>query len=368
MGSPPETPGGDRLALEGIRAAASAPAKCILLGEHAVVYGEPCLSVALARRTHVTAHQVGDNFRVNGYPLTKRHHGFVVAALEAAFPDAEAIRFEVESDVPSASGLGSSAALTVATVAVLKRLRGERETGEIARVAFEAEHAAQGGGSPNDTSVAAAGGMVFLAPEESKEAGLTPLWSITTGDKTWFVHRAPVPRFGKGVEWVVGHTGVHAATRKQVEKVRRFVQKSGFAKDTIKSLGAFSWQGLDALRSEDPVAFGKVMDKAQDALVTLGVSHPSLDALVAAARRAPGTLGAKLTGAGGGGAMVVLSKRPERAVAALSGAGARVFRVPVTLEGVRPESFQEDEEAASEGAGTIEEASSGQGVSGGPAA
>ncbi len=334
---PQEAPGEDRLALEGIRAAASAPAKCILLGEHAVVYGEPCLSLALARRTRVAAHRVGDRFRVNGYALTRRHHGFIMAALNQVWGKEDPVRFEVESQVPSASGIGSSAALTVATVAALRRLQSRWALEDIAQQAFEAERSAQGGGSPNDTSVATAGGSVFLSPEESREEGLSPLWGIASDAKKWFVHRAPAPRFGSQVKWVVGHTGVHAVTRRQVEKAGRFVSKSGFGKETVRALGRLSWQGLDALREQDPQRFGKIMDEAHSHLVTLGVSHPSLERLVGTARRTPGTLGAKLTGAGGGGAMLVLSEQPEEAAKALQAVGAKTFTLRPTEQGVQPE-------------------------------
>jgi mevalonate kinase len=333
--------------LQGIRSAASAPAKCILLGEHSVVYSEPCLSMALDRRTRVAAHQVGKEFRVNGYRLTKRHHLFMKAALDQVWGGGGAVRFEVESRVPSASGIGSSAALTVATVAALRRLQGKWDLADIAGSSFEAERTAQGRGSPNDTSVSTAGGSVFLAPRASKQAGLRPLWRVGDDERSWFVHEAPVPDFQEA-KWVVGHTGVHATTSRQVAKVARFVERSGFARETVRELGSLTWQGLDALREQDPDAFGRIMDQAHDHLVTLGVSHPALERLVAAARRTPGTLGAKLTGAGGGGAMVVLTTRPQKVQDALKRAGAKSWSLQPSATGVLPEADSSDFENGEE--------------------
>lgn len=356
MGAPREEQPG----LAGIRSAASAPAKCILLGEHAVVYGEPCLSVALARRTRVVAHRVGDAFTVDGFPLRKHHHAFIMGALRQVWPSGDgrpepgdAVRFEVESEVPSAAGIGSSAALSVAAVGALQSLKGRFEPGDVAQQAFLAERWAQGSGSPNDTSVSAAGGCVLLAPRQLRSGGLDPLWDVGLEEKKWFVHRAPAPRFGRDVHWVVGHTGVHAVTRKQVEKVARFVKKSGFARETVRSLGGLVWEGLDALREEDPDSFGRIMDRAHGELVTLGVSHPSLERLVESARRTPGTLGAKLTGAGGGGAMVVLTRQPEQATRVLKEAGASsVFELEPTTEGARPEP-EPDQDGLESGAETL---------------
>ena len=44
---------------------ASAPGKVILLGEHGVVYGQPCLSVAIDLRVGIEIEE-GEEFIVNG--------------------------------------------------------------------------------------------------------------------------------------------------------------------------------------------------------------------------------------------------------------------------------------------------------------
>jgi mevalonate kinase len=77
------------------------------------------------------------------------------------------------------------------------------------------------------------------------------------------------------------------------------------------------------------------MDEAHDLLAGLGVSCPELDQLVAAAR--PTSLGAKLTGAGGGGCMLALTTDPEATAEAIEMRGGRVITTPLGAPGVRIE-------------------------------
>jgi mevalonate kinase len=73
-------------------------------------------------------------------------------------------------------------------------------------------------------------------------------------------------------------------------------------------------------------------------LYGLGVSDESLEWLINAARKA-GALGAKLTGAGGGGCMIALAKneRIPQVVEAVQRAGGRPFIAKKTDEGVKIE-------------------------------
>jgi mevalonate kinase len=65
------------------------------------------------------------------------------------------------------------------------------------------------------------------------------------------------------------------------------------------------------------------MTENQIMLKSIGVSCPELDALIKAA--APTSLGAKLTGAGGGGCMVALTKNPKITSDAIELAGGRTL-------------------------------------------
>lgn len=314
-----------------LEAEASAPGKVILFGEHAVVYGEPSLSLALQRRTFVSGQPVGDAFTVNGFPLDPNFHAYIERAVKQHWKLGP-LRLQTESQIPSGSGIGSSAALSVATNAVLLRLQHPDTVplSDIAQAAFLTEFETQGRASPNDTTVATAGGGVLLAPERLESSDLEFLWRIQREERTWNAHRVKIP----DLPLVIGVTGSKGKTSEQVAKVRRFVEKSSFARDVVKDIGRITMAGVEALRKNDLRTLGDLMNKNHEHLHTLGVDTPLLETLVQGARKVRGTLGAKLTGAGGGGSMVVLTENPDEVKLALEKLGASAFLAPASRDGV----------------------------------
>ncbi len=96
--------------------------------------------------------------------------------------------------------------------------------------------------------------------------------------------------------------------RSTAEMVERVAQATGTKADDARlaELGRLTDIGTVALLGGELAQLGEAMDRAHDVLAELGVSTPRLDALCAAARSA-GARGAKLTGAGGGGAVIALA-------------------------------------------------------------
>src|SRR5256885_2461579 len=91
--------------------AASAPGKLILFGEHAVVFGEPALSTAINLRAEVYA-RPHTEWLADGASLDEPRFRYVKAAVAKARSDAP-LWIEIRSMVPSGSGLGSSAPVTL---------------------------------------------------------------------------------------------------------------------------------------------------------------------------------------------------------------------------------------------------------------
>lgn len=303
--------------------AASAPGKLILFGEHAVVFGEPALSTAINLRAEVYA-RPHTAWLADGASLDEPRYRYVRAAIAKA-KSAGPLWLEVRSMLPSGAGLGSSAAVTVAALGTLHGMVGSLDPKTIAREAFEVEHEVQGRASPIDTSTATAGGGLLVLPEPRDYL----LWTIEHDTRRWYLHRTALPP----MEFVVGNTGISAATGPLVAAVKELVDRDPRAADAIREIGQITLDGVRAFRRKDLSEAGRLMDRNHGLLNELGVGHPMLDRLVAAARKT--SYGAKLTGAGGGGSIVALSDRPSETADAIRAAGGKAYVVRSDPDGVK---------------------------------
>lgn len=304
---------------------ASAPGKMILLGEHAVVFGKPAIALAIDMRLTCTVREAEES-TVNGQPLADRYHAYIAAAMRKYWRGGP-LGVEIDSAIPSGSGLGSSAAVTVSFLAALADLEGRMSAEEVARRAFDVESTVQGRASPIDTSASSHGQGIFIAPSPGPDL----LWHIRRDDRQWYVHHCPAPE----LTFVIGFTGVRAPTGPLVAKVRRYADRTRFARDIIDEIGDITMEGMDRLRRRDVEALGRLMTRDHNLLAILGVSSPELQRLVDAAL--PCSYGAKLTGAGGGGSMIALTDRPEKVAQMILRRGGTPYIARTGVDGVRVE-------------------------------
>jgi len=218
-----------------------------------------------------------------------------------------------------ASGLGSSSAVTVATVAALAALTGvSLRLGDIFAIAYAAVLDVQGGlASGFDVAAATYGGTLYF---------------VTGGEVIRPLSCPPPPL-------VVGHSGVKAITAEIVARVReRRWQAPEDTEQLFKESAHLVEQGVRAIQEGDLTALGRAMNANHEVLRALGVSTERLDILCAVAREA-GAYGAKLSGAGGGDAMIALvdDKCRLRVEHALHQQGARILSVRTGAPGVRVE-------------------------------
>ncbi len=303
---------------------ASAPGKFVILGEHAVVYGKPAISVAIDRRFTVSVKKGSVN-SMNGETTEFRANPHIKYILNNH--PKNPITLTTDSKIPASSGLGSSAALSVAFSAAMKKLYGEScDLESVAKEAFDAEYYVQNSGSPMDTSTSAFGAGVGLnIPHEMDNF----LWKIQKKDFSWDVSKITVPK----MSFVIGYTGIRVPTGPLVEKVRKYRARNKFASDIVDEIGNVTLDGVEALKTNDVVKLGNLMTYNHKLLSILGVSCNELNKLVDASL--PYSYGAKLTGAGGGGSMVALTDKPELVSKAIAARGGTPFTISTGVEGLK---------------------------------
>ena len=268
--------------------------KLILFGEHAVVYGHPAIAVALSKETEVILDpRPGPTRLVDSWIQDER----LDRLLEKALP-AEGLAVRIRSEIPTGRGLGSSAALCVALIRARAALENrEASLEEIHAEGFALEQVFHGTPSGIDHAVSARGGALYYRKECEPEVLDMP----------------PLPA-------VILDSGKAGNTAKLVAQVARSRPRVTSA---LNQLGEFADIARDNL--SDMHLLGDLMIEAHALLKTIGVSTRELDELVALAMQ-HGALGAKLSGAGGGGVVVALvPEDPEPLLQAALHRGIQAF-------------------------------------------
>lgn len=306
---------------------ARAPGKCILFGEHAVVQGQPEVLLAIDVYAQV-ALRAAPEWRLNGHAGPVANHKYLLAARQQLWSGGPPLDVTVVSRIPKGSGMGSSAAFVAGLAAALGAAKGGVDRPTLAQQSFTIERAAQGVGSPGDTSAAAAGGYLTLNTEVGAVG--ESLWTVKADTERWTTRRIADP----GWVWVVAYSGLPKSTGPKVRAVgERFASSEG--PELLRQFADVATAGLRAMAHEDGPETGRLLDENQELLRTVGVSHPRLEALLQAAR--PAALGAKVTGAGGGGSIVALPKPGQETdlVRRLARAGAVPFATGPAAHGVQ---------------------------------
>ena len=303
---------------------ATAPGKVILAGEHAVVYGRPAIAAPVWQVVATATVELAAPGA--GCTLVASDLGQVLQLTEAGDDEPLAVvarlalarlgvsrepdwRIELRSEIPIASGMGSGAALSTALVrAIFAQLGQPVAPAVVSELVYESERFYHGTPSGIDNTVVAYGQPIWFVKEQPPEP---------------FTPAAPILL-------AIADTGIRSPTVLTVSAVRqRWLHDRHRYEGLFDAIGSVVLAVRQAVERGDLPALGALFDENQALLNTLGVSCETIDTLVAVAKRA-GALGAKLSGAGGGGNTIALVQAHTAAAvqAALLAAGAR--RVIVT--------------------------------------
>ena len=226
------------------------------------------------------------------------------------------VHVDANCEIPIGAGLGSSASTTVAIISAVAKSAGTRlDRREIFNLAFIPENYLHGHPSGVDQATCTYGGIIqFRKPSKIKPIS---------------VKRPPII--------LVCDSGVHRSTKALVGSVvKRSRKQTDTFRTHLEEVTELSDGVVQALKGEDDNDLGSLMNRNHELLRQIGVSTPRLDRLVTKARKA-GALGAKLTGAGGGGCMIALcaDKRIQSSVAKeLRKDGGVIYNVSLDRQGV----------------------------------
>jgi mevalonate kinase len=281
---------------------AQAPGSLMLMGEHAVLHGKHALvcavdsrlSVTLTPRrdgrVHITSALGEDEAPLDALPLRDPFR-FIWASLRSVPGGLSAgCDLTVQSDFSDRIGLGSSAAVSVATLAVLEAWAGRAlDHTALARRATAVIRAVQGEASGADAAASVFGGLLEYRAQPLK---IEPLCAIHPLTLIYSGYKTPTPQ---------------VIARVEQERRRRPALYDGFFFEIDECVRT----AVDAVCRDQWAELGMLMDQNHALMVALGVSDGTMDGIVSALRRDPGILGAKISGSGLGDCAVGLGTARE---------------------------------------------------------
>ncbi len=317
----------------------SAPGKLMLFGEHAVVYGHPCIVTAVDQRMFVTVEATNSgNFELDapdvqviGYVKSIDKVGIGKIPKGAQFIEIAVknicnkykkkptgLKVVTRSEFSSKFGFGSSSASTVCIVKALSELLSLKlSQKEIFLLSFNTVLEIQGKGSGFDVAAAVYGGTLYFV----------------TGGKV--IESLKV----KNLPLIVGYSGVKADTVKLIdsvsEKAKKYPKLFGGIYELIEDIVKEAKSLIEDGKLEE---IGILMNLNQGILESLGVSIDRLSQMIYGAR-GNGAYGAKLSGAGGGDCMISIApeSRKETVEKGIIKAGGVILSVKTNAQGVRIE-------------------------------
>lgn len=303
------------------------PTKVTLFGEHAVVYGFPAIASTIPVSINISGRLIDRPVIAieikQGFPITattviidrdyvsvdldqrraKNLLGYILTAIDVCeqamdIPKlSKGYSITVESSLPMGVGLGTSAAISAGVVSMCLLLNNgiaisnlEDQRYDIAKLAWNIERIVQGSASPMDTFTVTLGGLRFIEP---------------------LIPRATSIDIDYGIPIIIGYTDRRSSTAELIQKVRHLKDRSReIFDDILNTIGRIVNEAKKALIAQDFETLGLLMNINHSMLQALGAVSPEHDMLAHTLRRA-GALGVKTSGAGGGGAFIVLAPNHE---------------------------------------------------------
>jgi len=293
-----------------MKVTASAPGNIFFLGEHAVVYNEPCVITSVGKHTTVTVEERTDkkievvseafgkaSAEISDFTLKNRmieadELDITLDLCEYLLKKLEiktGFSLHIASEIPVKSGMSSSTALLSSILCALGELFGSPlPTDDYWEALYPFQVKLHGGKASGAEMISSAIGGFNTFKKAEKGIDWSPI-----GELPCAVVIADT-RISVATSMTVGY---HVPSLMDRDKER--------VMSTFKQIGDLTRESGKAIKSADLEEIGRLMNEDQKLLASLGLSHPKLDDCISEAMKA-GALGAKLSGKGWGGTMFAL--------------------------------------------------------------
>jgi mevalonate kinase len=299
---------------------ASAPGKVIIFGEHFVVYNSEAIVAAINRRCFGRAEstenlgvRIDSDLQMEHYPYNRQHTTNINAQANKKlleplntfcrnilkeYAQEIGLQIHLKSELAVGVGLGSSAASCVMLAGILRSIITGTSNKEISshdrkwvfENALKGEQMIHNKSSGVDCYVSTFGGLVHFA-------------GLTGTTRTTSTENRSLPLF-------LINTRKSHETSELVSHVRRFSRnRSKYFTELTKDASVICSSGIRAIAKGSLEEIGRLMTDNHKLLKEIGVSNKEIEKIIGICFRC-GSLGAKITGAGGGGCILVLA-RPE---------------------------------------------------------
>jgi mevalonate kinase len=336
----------------------SAPGKVHLIGEHAIVYGEPSILAAIGKRVFIEVEK-SDKMKIHfKYDSGSHEDEASVEYVKAIGKEAKrlyeeglktgdfsrifelgkgnkfgwvsigylmnklgidsGISVKIDQQIPLGSGLGSSSAYNVAIAFALSKLFEKDDSFEtINQMAFELEQFKHGTPSGGDNSTSAFGGLVWFQKGDP---------NIIKSLKEEIPHELEnfVLAYIKKPEKTTGEL---------VSQVRSL--EENFRNERMAAIGKATLEMKEALKQKNTKKISEMMNLAWKNLSELGLSVPEADGVISKIKEAGGA--AKLCGACGGGIMLAYHEDKDKLKNIIMESGFEPWETELGTEGVKVE-------------------------------
>ena len=257
-----------------------APGKIILTGEHSVVFGKPAIALAIDRGIHTTALPIEGASCCTSALVDDQFW----KAIRTIVPE-HGFEISFTSSLPIGKGMGSSAALSVSLCREMARVQAlPLPFDRLLEQAMKMETVFHGRPSGLDHTVSALGKAIWFQKNNN--------------DPSWRTLEFP------SLDILIVDSGTIGSTAAMVSKVAQTAHTIQ-TQSLLSKMEELSMHMLNAIQTNDPQTIGRLCTQNHQYLQELGVSTPILNTIVNTAIH-KGAWGAKLSGSGGGGIVMIL--------------------------------------------------------------